>query len=197
MLAHRLTDYFHHCHHTFGSVSRLQSVDRTPIEPAVKSGDPEEVNELLDDLEERSVDEQLRLFQDTFETLLSCLDHDDGYSRQAVVRIVSTLDPATNRMVVAGGADSRHDPGDNRFDEAVERASTLYAAALQDDDGRVRQAAIRGINNHCVGCRMTGDRPDIERLVADLEAVRERVDGDRLEHVEEALESARRNRQPL
>lgn len=158
------------------------------IATVVESGNTDRINDLLDDLKSLDVPDQLGVLDDSYETLLDCMDLQDGYSRQAVVRIVSALDPGTGRMIVETAPDQFDTiPSDEQFTEALDRAGALFGAALTDDDGRVRRAAIRGLNSFAVGCRLTGDRERLEGLVADLDALS--VGDERAEHVEEARDT--------
>lgn len=165
------------------------AVSQESIVTAVESGDSEAVNELIDDLEALTIPEQLAVFEESFESLLDCMALQDGYSRQAAVRVVTTLDPGTGRMIVETAPDQFETvPGDERFTEAIDRAAALLVAALEDDDGRVRRAAIRGLNSLCVGCRLTGDREPIEQVIRDLDALS--VAEEKRDHVAEARENA-------
>jgi len=160
------------------------------IAAVVERGETDDVNDLIDTLEELSISEQLRLFTESYETLLSCMELESGYSRQAVVRVVSALSPAMNRLVAETTVPNYATPGDASFADAITREAALYVAALEDDDGRVREAAIRGIESFCVACRMNEDRDTLEDLYDDLETVGERVGPEKREHVEQAKEHA-------
>ena len=80
-------------------------------------------------------------------------------------------------------------PDDQRFADAIDRAATIYVAALTDEDGRVRNAAVRGLDSLCTGCRLTGDRETRDRIVADLDALS--VPEECKDHVEKAKATAR------
>ena len=165
-------------------------MDPDTIATVVESGKTDDINDLIDEVESLDVPAQLALFEDSFETLLDCMDHEDGYSRQAVVRIVSALDPSTGRMVVETSPDQFETiPEESRFVEAIDRESALLVAALTDEDGRVRRAAIRGLNSLAVGCQLTGDRDTLEQLAVDIRNLS--VDDDKRDHIEEALETVR------
>ena len=102
------------------------AMDPDTIATVVESGETDDINDLIDEVESLDVPAQLALFEDSFETLLDCLDHEDGYSRQAVVRIVSALDPSTGRMVVETSPDQFETiPEESRFVEAIDRESAL------------------------------------------------------------------------
>lgn len=165
-------------------------VDPERISTVVETGETEAVNDLINELKELDVDERLATFETAVDSLLHCMDLNDGYSRQAVIRIVSALDPATGRMVVETAPD-RFDstPDEQRFADAIERAATIFVAALADEDGRVRNAAVRGLNSLCTGCRLTDDRKTLTRIVADIDALS--VPEECEKHVEEAKATAR------
>lgn len=167
------------------------TTDAGSIAATIESGDTDEINELLDDLEALDVDERIQTFEDSYESLLDCMDLDDGYSRQAAVRVVSTLDPGTGRMAIEAGASAAGAPDDEVLDDAIDRAAVLFVAALADDDGRVRRAAVRGLKSLCIGCRLVGDRDTVEQVIVDLDVVQEAVDDEQRKHVEEAREIAR------
>lgn len=166
------------------------SVDPDRIATVIESGETEAVNDLIDDLEALDVDDQLATFEAAHETLLDCMALDDGYSRQAVIRTVSALEPGTARIAVETAPDRFETiPDDQRFADAIERAATVFVAALADEDGRVRNAAVRGLDSLCTGCRLTGDRETLERVLADLDelSVSEECDN----HVQDATEIVR------
>lgn len=165
-------------------------MDADTIATVVESGDTDDINDLIDEIESLDVPAQLELFEESFEALLDCMDHEDGYSRQAVVRIVSALDPSTGRMAVETAPEQFETvPEEARFAEAIDRESTLFVAALTDDDGRVRRAAIRGLNSLAVGCRLSGDYETLDRLADDIESLS--VSEQKRDHVEEALDKVR------
>jgi hypothetical protein len=160
------------------------------IAAVVEAGETDEVNDLIDELESLDLPAQLDVFDAAYDTLLDCMDHDDGYSRQAVVRVVSALDPATGRMVAETAPDQFESlPDDDRFVDAIDREAGFLIAALTDDDGRVRRAALRALNSLSTGCRLTGDRETLDRLAADIRSLS--VDETKREHVEEALNTVR------
>lgn len=167
----------------------------TPVEPerieeVLDAGETEPVNDLLDELEALDVDEQLATFEAVTDTLLQCMDLDDGYSRQAVIRIVSALDPGTGRMVVETAPDQFDTvPDEQRFADAIDSAAAIYVAALTDEDGRVRNAAVRGLNSLCTGCRLSGDTKIPQQILSDLDALS--VPEECEDHVDEAKETAR------
>lgn len=165
-------------------------MDSDTIATVVESGETDEINDLIDEIESLDVTAQLELFEDSFETLLDCMGHEDGYSRQAVVRIVSALDPSTGRMAVETSPDQFETiPEETRFAEAIDRESALFVAALTDEDGRVRRAAIRGLNSLAVGCRLTDDRETLDQLAANIRDLS--VGDEKHDHVEEALDTVR------
>lgn len=165
-------------------------VDPERIATVIESGETTAVNELIDDLEGLDVDDQLATLEAAHETLLDCMECEDGYSRQAVVRVVSTLDPGTGRMAVETAPDQFETvPDEQRFDEAIERAETVFVGALADEDGRVRNAAVRGLNSLSTGCRLSGDRETLERVLADLDELS--ISEECEDHVREARETVR------
>ena len=165
-------------------------VEPERIEEVLETGETEAVNDLLDELEGLDVDEQLATFEAVTDTLLECMGLDDGYSRQGVIRIVSALGPGTGRMVVETAPDQFDTvPDEQRFTDAIDCAAAIYVAALTDEDGRVRNAAVRGLNSLCTGCRLSGDRKTPERILSDLDALS--VPEECADHVAEAKETAR------
>lgn len=158
------------------------------IVSVVEAGETDQVNQLIDDLERLEVEKRLTILDSTFETLLDCMELDDGYSRQTTVRIVDAVDLGTGRLAARSTSeelDTKTD--DEQFKQAINRASALFVAALADEDGRVRRASIHGLKNLSVGCQLVGDQTTLRQIHQDIE---ELSVGDQChEHVTEARET--------
>lgn len=157
---------------------------------ALASGDPDEVNPAIEEVEEMDADERAELFDDAFEMCLDLYDEGDGYQRQSVVRFVRELAPHWRLFEVFGQADSEADlsthliSGD--MEQALDRLQAFYLAALEDDDGRVRLAAIKGLKNLTVAYQMTGIEERLDDLLAHLNEMMADANGKKLEHIQRA-----------
>lgn len=163
----------------------------TTITDALRSGDSDRVNDAIDRIGELDREERLRLFDERFDDLTDLYaESEDGYGRQSVVRAVDefmTLLSATASMAdridddVASSAD---------LERRLDTATGFLIEALQDEDGRVRQSAVRAIKDAYRGYDGLGDTETIEALIAELEALADEYDDDREKHLLESKEDA-------
>jgi hypothetical protein len=163
------------------------------IVAVVERADSGDVAELIDTLEGLAISEQLRVFTESYEQLLATIERASPESREAAVRVVAALSPAMGRLVAETTVPNYATPGDDSFDEGIDREIAVYVAALEDEAPGVREAAVRGIESVSMACRISDDRTRLEALYEDLEAVGERVSPAKREHVEQAKEHAFEN----
>lgn len=137
---------------------------------ALASGDADRVNDAIDSIDDLDRERRHRIFGDAFDGVVERYrDADDGYRRQSTVRFLREL--ASIRL-----------PPDERL-----RLAEFYCEALEDDDGRVRKAVIKGLKP----LFLAADDPDVDaeiRAMIDyLDDLADQYDGTHREHVEEAV----------
>lgn len=168
-------------------------VTAADIVDAVESGSTDRVNAVIDALESLDQGERIAVFEDCFDRCRELFGAGDGYQRQSVVRILDTLNPALAlaAFVMDEGSRFPDDRGQAQYRAAVARLQSFLLTALQDDDGRVRQASKRALKQLCIGYDMIGEHDEIVALVEDLERVRAAVDDEEVrDHVVDAQEQA-------
>lgn len=157
---------------------------------ALTSGDPEEVNPAIEEIKEVDTDERADVFDDAFEMCLDLYTEGDGYQRQSVVRFVRELTPRRRLFDVFERADSETDLSDHLMsgdmEQVLDRLQAFYLAALEDDDGRVRLAAIKGLKSLTVAYQMTGIEGRLNEILAHLDEMMADADGKKLEHIQRA-----------
>lgn len=160
----------------------------------VQSGDSDRVNPVIDELEGLQGDARAQVFDAWFEDLTAVYtESDDGYVRQSVVRAVEQLVP---RLEVLGllGPDELEDRLEET-DLAALREQTdalcgFLLEALQDEDGRVRQAAKRGLRDVFRNYDAVDDTETIKGIIAELDELGEKYSGKREKHIVETREHA-------
>jgi len=163
---------------------------------AVQSGDADRVNDTLDAVRDAGTVEKARLFADCFEDCRALYeDADDGYVRQSVVRLLASADPRLG-AVGARGDDPDEielaDDGDDYRDELVE----VYLTALQDDDGRVRNAAKRELTPLAIRFEMHGENARLDALHERLDELADEVSDEKRDHVVDAREQVGASARP-
>lgn len=162
------------------------------LESALGSGDPDRVNEAIDEIGGLDIDERAQLFETAFDDLAGLYaERDDGYVRQATVRAAEALTPG-----LAAAVNLIDDVGSLEIDLEQLRDQTdalcgFFLEALTDDDGRVRQSAKRGFQDTVRTYEVLEDWETIEALIVDLDAMADEHAGRRRDHVLEARDDAR------
>lgn len=163
----------------------------TGITDAVRSSDPEQVNDAIDRLKELDREQRLQLFDTGFEDLISIYEtSEDGYVRQSVVRVVEQITPglAIVFLLVDEG-----DPAEGTTDDLTRRLDTaagFLLEALQDEDGRVRQSAKRALKDVYRGYEALEDTDTIAALASELETLAAEYEGKRRKHLLESKDDA-------
>jgi hypothetical protein len=162
----------------------------TDIVHAVRSSDPDQVNDAIDRIEEMDRERRFRLFDAGFDDLASIYrESADGYVRQAVVRTVDALSPGLSVAFTIAEED-----GTDETRAAVERrldtATGFLIEAIQDDDGRVRQSATRALEDAYRGYEALEDTDTVAALAAELEELAEEYDDKRRDHLLDSKEDA-------
>lgn len=161
------------------------------IETAVRSSDPDRVNDVIDRIERMDRERQSQLFDAGFDDLASIYrESADGYVRQSIVRTINALSPGL--AVAFTLTDEEGDTDETRA--AVERrldtATGFLIKAIQDDDGRVRQSAKRALKDAYRGYGALGETDTVTALAAELGEMAEEYDDTRRDHLIESKDDA-------
>lgn len=104
--------------------------------------------------------ERTTIFDDAFEMCLDLYDDGDGYQRQSVVRFVRELLSRQQLLAIFKDEPDEDLPAHFTLDDMenhIARLEAFYLAALDDDDGRVRLAAVRGLKHLSVAYQIGGE----------------------------------------
>lgn len=157
------------------------------IAAAIESGETEEVNRAIDAVGDLDPDERTQLFETGFQELAAIYDSsDDGYVRQATVRVVKKLVPG----VLAEFMIEDDPTAADRIAEQVDVMCGFLLEAIQDDDGRVRQSSVRALKDVYRSYDALEDDETIESLIAELESMADTAPDDRRKHFVETKEDA-------
>lgn len=162
---------------------------------ALESGDAERINEALDELEALDVDERTQLFAELFNGLTALYARsDDGYVRQATVRVAERLTPGL-AVAVDSSADEQAMSAVETLREQTDALCGFLLEALTDDDGRVRRSAIRGLQDVFRTYDAFGDEQTLAALVAELDDMADEHSGKQREYLLEVKDDAEFNLQ--
>lgn len=170
---------------------------RTEILDAIRSGESDEVNEAVDRIEDLDQEQRLQLFDVVFEELVTVHEKsDDGYVRQSVVRAVDGMTPGI--AVAFNVTDEESDVGTTEADveEALDTATGFLLEAIQDDDGRVRQSAMRALKSAYRGYETLDDSETVAALAGELDDLADSCEGSRRDHLLESKRDAEFFSQP-
>jgi HEAT repeat protein len=110
----------------------------------VESGDPDRVNDAIDRIGDLDPEARLELFESGVDDPVAIYEgSEDGYVRQSVVRAVDEFSPGM--VLGVRVADEDGEVGDVRAH--LDTAGGFLVEAIQDEDGRVRQAAKRALKD--------------------------------------------------
>jgi hypothetical protein len=160
------------------------------VAEALRSGESESVNSAIDEIKELEPDERIRLFEECFDIWMEIYEKGDGYQRQSVTRVVEAIDPGLG-LAAYNSSDGERFPDEvspDQLREATDQAEAFFLAALQDDDGRVRHSAKRGLKEICLGYDMIGEEQPIQSLADELADLAEQATGKTQDHIEDAHE---------
>jgi hypothetical protein len=170
---------------------------RTEVTNAIRSSDPDEVNEAIDRIEDLDQGERLQLFDVVFEELVSLYDQtDDGYVRQSVVRAVDAMTPGLAIAFNVTHEESDVGTTKTNVEETLDTATGFLLDAIQDDDGRVRQSAKRALKSIYRGYEALDESEAVAALAAELEDLADSYEGSRRDHLLESKQDAEFFRQP-
>ena len=164
---------------------------------ALASGDADEVNGVIEEVEAMDAGERTALFDDAFEMCLDLYDDGDGYQRQSIVRFVRELLSRQQLFAIF-----KNKPDENlsahvtldEMEDQINRLEAFYLAALDDDDGRVRLAAIKGLKHLSVAYQMGGDDARVDELLGALTDLLADTSGKKREHVQRARDDVQLGR---
>lgn len=158
---------------------------------ALESSDSKQVNDVIDEINDMSLDERFRLLDTCFDDLTHIYaNSDDGYVRQAVVRTVDKLWFGFP-MVAAVESDDRtvgFETEDVR--NWTDTLCGFLLEALIDEDGRVRNATKRALKEIFRTYDLLGDEETIQTLAAELDEMAAEYSGKRRTHPLETKEEA-------
>lgn len=149
------------------------TMDRTPdaFERALASGDTDAVNDAIDAVDDMDAVDLAAMYDDCFDRCLHVYEGGGGYQRQSVVRFLRDAYPNLELKQVGGGG-LPDDVAPEEVDAQRERLVEFLLAALEDDDGRIRKAAAKGLELQATTMRMCeydAEFEALEELLIDLE----------------------------
>jgi len=161
------------------------------FESALASSDPDQVNDLIDDIGDVPIDERVDLFETRSEALTALYaNSDDGYVRQSVVRVVGELAPGLPAAVSARSETVDAAASETTLQENTDMLCGFLLEAMTDDDGRVRQSAKRTLEGVFRTYDELGEDETVEALADELETMAEDYTDKRREHLLEASNDA-------
>jgi hypothetical protein len=169
-------------------------MERTPtaFSEALWSGDTEQVNRALDEIDEMELEEQAELFDEGFEICRELYAEGDGYQRQSAIRFAAELYPRLAFRTVGSEFTDDALPGDHTTAETAshrERLRKLYLDALTDDDGRVRRAAAKAIKSLALTAEIIENEDELQRLIKELESLKASHTDPERKHIQQAYEN--------
>lgn len=158
---------------------------------ALESGESERVNDVISDIKGMSLEKRIDLFETCFEELTALyFAADPGYVRQSVVRVAEQLVPGIPTVMALETDDRSIGATETGVRDQTDALCGFLLESLTDDDGRVRQSAIRGIKDVCHTYDSLEDQATIEAIAAELERLAVEHEGKQRKHLLEAKEKA-------
>ena len=169
-------------------------MERTPaaFAEALWSGEAEQVNRAIDEIDEMELEEQAVLFDEGFEACRDVYADGDGYQRQSAIRFAAALYPRLALRSVGGEFSDDALPADHTTEETAshrERLGALYLEALTDDDGRVRRAAAKSIQILALTASIIDAQEELQTLLDELETLRTTHTGTKRKHIQQAYQN--------
>jgi len=159
-------------------------------ESALRSGDADRVNDVVEEIKDMDVLERSELFEECFEGVTELYEtHDDGYIRQSCVRVVEQLAPKFTAIVNLQSPEVETPPAET-ISEQTDSVCGFFLDALTDEDGRVRQSAQRGLEDAVRTYDALDETATIEGLIDELESMAANAEGTQHKHLLEAKEDA-------
>jgi hypothetical protein len=169
-------------------------MDRTPerFAEALASGDSDRVNEAIDEIEAAGSAVRVEQYTALFDACSPAYESDDVYVRQSVVRFLRGAYPMLELTIAASETERVDGYTIDDLRETRTRLVEFLLEALEDDDGRVRRAAVDGFDT--LGVAIDLAEIDVERQAL-VDALDDRVGAlsdEKATHVREAKRSVER-----
>ncbi len=105
----------------------------------IRSGDPEQVNKMVDNIEELDLEEQIELCEICFDELTAIYaDSEDGYVRESTVRVAERLTPRIALVFAVPESDRSIEADIETVREQTDAIGGFLLEALTGENGRVR-----------------------------------------------------------
>ncbi|ELY82602.1 hypothetical protein [Natrinema pallidum] len=157
----------------------------------IRSGDSEQVNEAIDQIEELDLEERVQLFEICFDELTTIYaQSDDGYVRQSTVRVAERLTPGIALVFAVAESDRSIEIDVDTVREQTDEIGGFLLEALTDEDGRVRQSAKRGLKDVFRTYDSLEDEETIKAFAVKLDEMATEHSDKRQKHLLEAKEDA-------
>lgn len=161
------------------------------FEDALKSGESDRVNDVVDAIKEMDLDERTRLFEVCFDELTNLYaESDNGYVRQSTVRVAERLTPGIALSFAVAADDSSMTADVEDVHGQTDEVAGFLLEAMTDEDGRVRNSAKRGLKDVFRTYDSIEDAETIEALAIELEEMTAEYSDKRREHLLEAKSDA-------
>jgi hypothetical protein len=169
-------------------------MDRHPesFAEALASGDSDRVNEAIDEIETVDTADRVERYPALFEACYPVYESDDGYVRQSVVRFLRDAYPMLEIQISATEGERVDGYTIDDLTENRTRLVEFLFEALEDDDGRVRTAAVNGFET--LGVAINAAELDAEKqaVVETLADLADTLPEAKAEHAEDAKRSVDR-----
>ena len=163
----------------------------TEFVAALESGEPDQVNEVIEDVKDMDLGERIELFDVCFDELTEMYAAaDDGYVRQSVVRTAERLIPGIPTVMALDTDDRSIGADEADVRDQTDALCGFLLVAITDDDGRVRQSAKRALKDVFRTYDSLEDEETVEALAQELERMADEHSGKQRKHLLEAKEDA-------
>ena len=163
----------------------------TEFVAALESGEPDQVNEVIEDVKDIDLGERIELFDVCFDELTEMYAAaDDGYVRQSVVRTAERLIPGIPTVMALDTDDRSIGADEADVRDQTDALCGFLLEAITDDDGRVRQSAKRALKDVFRTYDSLEDEETVEALAQELERMADEHSGKQRKHLLEAKEDA-------
>ncbi|OIB55757.1 hypothetical protein [Natrialba sp. SSL1] len=157
----------------------------------IRSGDSEQINKAIDEIEELDLEERIQLYETCFDELTAIYaDSEDGYVRQSTVRVAERLTPGIALVFAVAESDRSIEADIETVREQTDAIGGFLLEALTDEDGRVRQSAKRGLKDVFRTYDSLEDEETVEALAVELDEMATEYSDKRRKHLLEAKEDA-------
>lgn len=159
---------------------------------ALESGESDRVNDVIDEIGDMSLDERIELFNLCFDEVTQMYETaDDEYVRQSLVRVADQLTPGIPTVMALDNDDRSIGTDEAGLRNQTDALCGFLLEALTDNDGRVRQAAKRGLKDVSRTYDALDDEETLKALVVELDEMAEETSGTQAKHLREAKEDVK------